>query len=114
MMSKAWEAIKKNFAKIVNWLHLNVVDFFENIARDVKSLRASFNYIYLCLYVWLIWYCVTHYRESASTAITATAAIVSAIFSGYVLSKTFEKKTSEKPKDEDKPKSDPDENGAGD
>ena len=108
------EIIRKNFKKIIDWLLKNVIDFFENLARDVKSLRASFNHIYLLLYIWLIWYSVTHYRESASTAITATAAIVSAIFGGYVFSKSYEKVNIGSKKNDDKPTTNDGEDGAGD
>ena len=64
----------------------------QNFSRDIKSLRSLFNWIYLILYVWLVWYSVTRYKESIPTALTCTASIVSVIFSGYVFSKTYEKK----------------------
>lgn len=83
--------MKKNIFKILHWLTDEVVDFFQNLARDVKSLRSLLNWIYCLTYIWLVWYCVTHYKESANTAIMTTGTIVSAIFAGYVFTKSYEK-----------------------
>lgn len=84
------------FFGALKWLVSEVIDLFENLTRDLKSLRSLFNWIYLCLYVWLVWYGATRYKESIPTAITATAAIVSAIFAGYVWSKSKDKELEKK------------------
>jgi hypothetical protein len=66
-------------------------DFAKNVARDVKSLRAIWNALYLSLYVFLCLWTALHHPEHLSTAITVTGGIVSVVFTGYVLTKTYEK-----------------------
>jgi hypothetical protein len=67
-------------------------DFIQNLIRDLKSLRAVWNYFYLGLYAFLcIWTALRH-PEHLSMAITVTGGIVSVVFTGYVFSKTYEKK----------------------
>lgn len=67
-------------------------DFIQNIIRDLKSLRAVWNYFYLALYAFLCVWTAFKHPEHLSTAITVTGGIVSVVFTGYVLSKTYEKK----------------------
>jgi uncharacterized membrane protein len=66
-------------------------DVVQNAARDMKSLRALWNWVYMALYVWICVWSVLHYPETIPTVVTATAGVVSVIFTGYVLSKTYEK-----------------------
>lgn len=66
-------------------------DFAQNLARDIKSLRALWNWLYLALYAWICVWAVLHHPESVNTAITVTGSVVSVIFTGYVLTKTYEK-----------------------
>lgn len=66
-------------------------DLAQNLVRDFKSLRALWNALYLALYVFLCVWTALNYPEHLSTAITVTGGVVSVIFSGYVLSKTYEK-----------------------
>ena len=66
-------------------------DLAQNLVRDFKSLRALWNALYLALYVFLCVWTALNHPEHLSTAITATAGVVSVIFTGYVLSKTYEK-----------------------
>lgn len=105
--------MKKNFFKFLKWLVDEVMDFFQNMVRDIRSLRSLFNWIYLMLYVWLVWYGATRYKECIPTAINATAAIVSAIFAGYVWSKSKDKELEIK-NEIAKPKENPEEDGASD
>mgnify|MGYP001438198966 CR=1 FL=1 len=67
-------------------------DFIQNIIRDLKSLRAVWNYFYLALYAFLCVWTAFKNPEHLSTAITVTGGIVSVVFTGYVLSKAYEKK----------------------
>lgn len=66
-------------------------DLAQNLIRDLKSLRALWNALYLALYVFLCVWTALHHPEHLATAITVTGGVVSVIFSGYVLSKTYEK-----------------------
>lgn len=66
-------------------------DFAQNLARDIKSLRALWNWLYLALYAWICVWAVLYHPETISTAITVTGGVVSVIFTGYVLTKTYEK-----------------------
>lgn len=68
------------------------MDFIQNIIRDLKSLRAVWNYFYLALYGFLCIWTALRAPEHLSTAITVTGGIVSVVFTGYVLSKAYEKK----------------------
>lgn len=67
-------------------------DFIQNFIRDLKSLRAVWNYFYLGLYAFLCIWTALYHPEHLSTAITVTGGIVSVVFTGYVLSKAYEKK----------------------
>jgi hypothetical protein len=66
-------------------------DFAKNLARDFKSLRSLWNWIYMALYVWICVMTVLHHPQAIPTAITVTGSVISVIFTGYVLSKTYEK-----------------------
>lgn len=66
-------------------------DLAQNLIRDFKSLRALWNALYLALYVFLCVWTALNHPEHLSTAISVTGGVVSVIFSGYVLSKTYEK-----------------------
>ena len=67
------------------------MDFAKNLARDIKSLRALWNWIYMSLYLWICVYAVLYHPETIPTAITVTGGVVSVIFTGYVCTKTYEK-----------------------
>ncbi len=66
-------------------------DLAQNFIRDLKSLRAAWNYVYLALFVFLCVWVALHHPEHLSTAITVTGGIVSVVFTGYVLSRAIEK-----------------------
>ncbi|MBI4395897.1 MAG: hypothetical protein HY548_02295 [Elusimicrobia bacterium] len=66
-------------------------DFAQNAARDLKSLRALWNWIYMALYVWVSVWAVLHHPDAVPTVVTVTGGVVSVIFTGYVLTKTYEK-----------------------
>lgn len=66
-------------------------DVVQNLLRDFKSLRALWNWLYMALYAWMCVWTVLHHPDSVSTAITVTGGVVSVIFTGYVLTKTYEK-----------------------
>jgi len=66
-------------------------DLIQNLLRDLKSLRALWNGLYLALYVFLCIWTALHHPEHLATAITVTGGVVSVIFTGYVLTKAYEK-----------------------
>lgn len=66
-------------------------DFAKNLARDLKSLRALWNWIYMALYVWICVWTVLKHPDAISTVVTVTGGVVSVIFTGYVCSKTYER-----------------------
>lgn len=67
-------------------------DLVQNLIRDLKSLRALWNWLYLALYVFLCVWAALHHPEHLSTALTVTGGIVSVVFTGYIFSKAYEKK----------------------
>ena len=78
-------------------------DFAQNLARDFKSLRTLWNWIYMALYVWISVYAVRTYPDAISTVVTVTGGVVSVIFTGYVFTKTYEKTRSPRANDADLP-----------
>lgn len=66
-------------------------DLAQNLMRDLKSMRALWNWIYMALYVWICVWAVLHHPDVIPTVITVTGGVVSVIFSGYVLSRAYEK-----------------------
>jgi hypothetical protein len=66
-------------------------DLAQNLIRDLKSMRALWNWIYMALYVWICVWSVLRHPDTIPTVITVTGGVVSVIFSGYVLSRTYEK-----------------------
>jgi len=66
-------------------------DLIQNILRDMKSLRALWNWLYMALYAWICVWTVLHHPDAIPTVITVTGGVVSVIFSGYVLSRAYEK-----------------------
>ena len=77
---------------ILSWFHDEIHRFANNLMKDLRSLRALFNYVYLLLYVFLcVWGALYYAKDSLNTAIVTTGSIVSAIFAAYVWSTTKEK-----------------------
>ena len=66
-------------------------DLAQNLIRDLKSMRALWNWIYMALYVWVCVWTVLYHPDVIPTVITVTGGVVSVIFSGYVLSRAYEK-----------------------
>jgi len=65
-------------------------DLIQNFMRDLKSLRALWNWIYMALYVWVCVWTVLYHPEHIPTVITVSGNVVGIIFTGYVLSKAYE------------------------
>lgn len=65
--------------------------FVAKVGSDFKSLRGLWCWIYLAFYPLLVIWCVSHYPASINTAITVTGGLVGTIFSGYVISKSWER-----------------------
>lgn len=58
----------------------------------LRNISAAITYyVYLALYVFLCVWTALYHPEHLSTAITVTGGIVSVVFAGYVLTKTYEK-----------------------
>jgi hypothetical protein len=66
-------------------------DLIQNFMRDLKSLRALWNWIYMALFVWVCAWTVLYHPEHIPTVITVSGSVVGIIFTGYVLSKAYEK-----------------------
>lgn len=66
-------------------------DFVRNLMRDIKSLRALWNWVYMALYVWICVWTVLYHPDAITTVVTVTGGVVSVIFTGYVLTKTYER-----------------------
>lgn len=81
----------------IKWLTLSLArktarsDLAQNLVRDLKSMRALWNWIYMALYVWICVWTVLHHPDVIPTVVTVTGGVVSVIFSGYVLSRAYEK-----------------------
>lgn len=83
--------MKKLISRFLNWLGNEVMEFFQNLARDIRSLKSLLCWVYCFLYIWVAWYALTHYPASANTVVMTTGGIVSAVFTGYVFAKSYEK-----------------------
>jgi len=85
-------SLKRIPQRLWQWL-LSLVqsDFAKNLARDFKSLRSLWNWIYMTLYVWTVVMTVLFHPQAIPTALTVTGSVISVIFTGYVFSKTYEK-----------------------
>lgn len=77
--------------KIFSWFKKELIEFFSNFSRDIRSLRSILNWIYCFFYLWLVHYCVKNSPASMDTAIVTTGSVVSIIFTSYVFSKSYEK-----------------------
>lgn len=67
-------------------------DLIRNVIRDLKSTRSLWCWVYLALYVWIAAWALRHRPEAARTVVSVTGGLASCIFTGYVLSKSFEKR----------------------
>jgi hypothetical protein len=84
--------IQRFFQTIWWWVSSLVQsDFAKNIARDFKSLRSLWNWIYMTLYVWMCVWTVLYHPQAIPTALSVTGGVISVIFTGYVCSKAYEK-----------------------
>lgn len=80
------------FDKLMNWCHKEFQDSAANFVRDMKSLRALWNYLYLALYIFLCVMAALSGNPSVlKTAIVTTGGIVGTIFTVYVWSKHRDK-----------------------
>lgn len=66
-------------------------DLAQNFMRDLKSLRALWNWLYMALYVWIAVWTVLYHPDHIPTVITVTGGVVSVIFTGYVCTRAYEK-----------------------
>jgi hypothetical protein len=66
-------------------------DMVQTWYAHFQSMRVLWNWVYMALYVWISVFAVLHYPASINTVVMTTGGIVSAIFTGYVASKTYER-----------------------
>ncbi len=89
------EKTKQRLAKISGWCVHESHDFFTNLMRDMKSVRALWNYLFLALYTWVCCYLVLYHADACGTSVVyTTGGIVTAVFTNYVWSGLAEKKAS--------------------
>lgn len=89
-MKKAFMSKAK---KALSWIGREGGEFADNLSRDMRSMRALWNIIYLALFAFLcVWAALYHAQNSLNTAIVTTGGLVGTIFTGYVWSKTVEKR----------------------
>lgn len=80
------------FDKVVDWAHDEFQDSATNFMRDMKSMRALWNYLYLALYIYLcVWAALYGDKDTLKVAIVTTGGLVGTIFTAYVWSTTKEK-----------------------
>jgi len=85
-------AIYSELEGIVNWCHREFREFADNFARDMRSLRALWNWLYMSLYIYLcVWAALYYGKESLNTAIITTGGLVGTIFTAYIWSTTKER-----------------------
>jgi hypothetical protein len=77
-------------------------DFVTSWYGHFQSMRVLWNWIYMALYIWISVFAVLHYPASINTVVMTTGGIVSAIFTGYVASKTYERVKGVTPPEDDK------------
>lgn len=76
------------FDKVVDWAHKEFQDSATNFMRDMKSMQALWNWIYLALYVFLcVYVTIKGIVPAIKVAIATTGGLVGTIFTVYVWSK---------------------------
>jgi hypothetical protein len=84
---------KLRMQKINEWCLSHSSDFATNLARDLKSLKALWNYLILALYTWVCCYGVVFHPEAClNTVIVTTGGLVASIFTGYIFAANAEKR----------------------
>lgn len=87
------ENTRQRINKIKGWCLFQGHDFFTNLMRDLKSVRALWNYLMLGLFFWVIAYLVVNHADTCgNTAIMTVGTVVTAIFTNYVWAANAEKK----------------------
>lgn len=81
-----------------SWGCTEANDTIRHLARDFRSMKALWNWLFLALYVWICVYLVLKYAAiCGNTVVTATSAIVISIFTNYVWSNYMVKKNIDGP-----------------
>lgn len=82
--------------KINEWCLSQGSDFATNFVRDLKSLKALWNYLMLMLFTWVCVWCVLyHAKECANTVIVTVGGLVGTIFTGYIWASNAEKRAAQ-------------------
>lgn len=91
------EKTKARLHKINFWCLEHSADFFTNLIRDMKSVKALFNYLFMALYTWVAYHLTRHHAETCgNTMIITTGGVVASIFTNYVWGTNAEKKAARK------------------
>lgn len=81
------------FKDLIQWCHEEIRESASNLMRDLRSLRALWNWLIFALYTWACVWGVLYYPEIAiKTVIVTTGTLVGAIFTNYVWASYMEKK----------------------
>lgn len=67
-------------------IHTWFITAITQLGKDVYSLRAGWNHVYLALYVFLAVYGALKVPSAYNTIIVTTGGVVSVLFTNYVLS----------------------------
>jgi len=87
------EKTKARIEKIRGWCLFQTNDFATNLMRDLKSIKALWNYLILILFFWVVIFCVLYHGETCgNTAIMTVGTVVTAVFTNYVWAANAEKK----------------------
>ena len=85
----AWAALRDG----ISWVHCEFRESAENFMRDLRSMSALWNWLFMILYAGIIIYLVRfHGTTCGNTAIMTTGGIVTAIFTNYIWGEFMKKK----------------------
>lgn len=65
----------------------------QSVLKDLKSLRALWNYLFLAIYAWVAVYLVLYHADSCGTSVVyTTGGIVGSVFTNYCWSSHMDKR----------------------
>ncbi|MBI4375088.1 MAG: hypothetical protein HY549_01435 [Elusimicrobia bacterium] len=67
-------------------------DFIQNFVRDLKSLRVIWAWIVMALFVWECIWAMLFHPETIPTVVTTTGGLAGVVTTGYILSRSWDKK----------------------
>jgi len=88
-MCAGWDMFKG----AVKWGHKEFCESAENFARDLRSTRILWAWVFLALYVWeSVWGMLFHAKELGAMIIGTTGGMASWIITNYVVSSHMDKR----------------------